>query len=181
MTMIDKYLSIVKKNNEVESHIKYASLSNDVIVEIGVLHGYTTKFILENTNASVYGIDPIIPDSMNEELIGDELLINNLCDLHKNFTFIKDYSYNVVKNWDKEIDYLFIDGDHTYESVKQDFEDWYPHVKIDGIISIHDSAANRGGPHFWPGPSKLADELIYDERLEYLETLTSLTVFKKIK
>jgi hypothetical protein len=178
--METKYLSILKDNNEIETHTKYAYGSKDLIVEIGVLYGQTTKIILENTEARVYGIDPIIPDSMNENLIGDVDKINELVKTYPNFTFIKDYSFNVVKNWDKKIDYLFIDGDHKYEAVKQDLEEWYPHVKVGGFISIHDSAANRGGPSFWPGPSKLADELILDLRFEYVETLTALTVFKKI-
>lgn len=178
--MDTKYFSQLGKNNEISAHIKYASNSKDVIVEIGVLDGYTTKYILENTKANVYGVDPIIPDSMNEALIGDIDKINKLSSTYKNFTFIKDYSYNVIKSWDKQIDYLFIDGDHNYDAVKQDFEEWLPFVKQNGFISIHDSAANRGGPDFWPGPSKLADELILDSRVEYVETLTALTVFKKI-
>jgi predicted O-methyltransferase YrrM len=178
--MEKKYLSDLTQNNEITAHVKYAASSNETIVEIGVLNGHTTKFILENTKANVYGIDPIIPDSMDSALIGSEDKINELVTKFSNFTFIKDYSYNVVKNWDKKIDYIFIDGDHTYDAVKQDFEQWYPHVKVGGIISIHDSSANRGGPSFWPGPSKLADELISDVRVEYIETLTALTVFKKV-
>lgn len=177
--MEKKFLSKLSDNNEIEAHIRYSSDINGVIVEIGVLNGHTTRFILENTKSNVYGIDPIIPDSMNPTLIGDVNKIKELEKNHLHFTFIQDYSFNVVKNWDKIIDYIFIDGDHTYESVKQDFEEWYPHVKIGGIISIHDSSANRGGPPFWPGPSRLADELINDDRLEYIETLTALTVFKK--
>jgi hypothetical protein len=175
-----KYLSNLSPNNEITAHIEYATNSDEIIVEIGVLNGHTTKFILENTKAHVYGIDPIIPDSMDNSLIGDENKIKDLVSKYSNFTFIKDYSYNVIKNWDKKIDYIFIYGDHTYEAVKQDFEQWYPHVKVGGVISIHDSSANRGGPSFWPGPSKLTDELISDTRVEYIETLTALTIFKKI-
>lgn len=178
--MLKNFKSVLSEQNEIKAHINYAKNSSEVIVEIGVLNGHTTGFMLENTKAQVYGIDPIIPDSMNESLIGDVNKINELVLKYPNFTFIKDYSFNAVKNWDKKIDYLFIDGDHTYEVVKKDFEDWYPHVKTGGIISIHDSAANRGGPSFWPGPSKLADELIHDNRVEYIETLTALTIFKKL-
>jgi hypothetical protein len=177
--MKKNYYSNLTNGNEITTHKKYSSISQDCIVEIGVLYGQTTKIILENTTALVFGIDPIIPDSMNNSLIGDINKINELTNLYSNFTFINDFSFNAVKNWNKEIDYLFIDGDHTYEAVKRDFEDWYPYVKNGGIISIHDSAANRGGPHFWPGPSKLADELINDIRLEYVETVTALTVFQK--
>jgi len=38
----------------------------------------------------------------------------------------------------ERLDFLFIDGDHTYEGVKQDFEKYSPHVKEGGIIAFHD-------------------------------------------
>jgi predicted O-methyltransferase YrrM len=39
---------------------------------------------------------------------------------------------------DKKIDFLFIDGDHTYEGVKKDFEWYSPLVKEGGVIAFHD-------------------------------------------
>ncbi len=39
---------------------------------------------------------------------------------------------------DKQLDYLFIDGDHTYEGVKQDFEMYSPLVRPGGLIVFHD-------------------------------------------
>lgn len=38
----------------------------------------------------------------------------------------------------KPIDFLFIDGDHTYEGAKQDFENYGPLVKKGGWIAFHD-------------------------------------------
>ena len=38
----------------------------------------------------------------------------------------------------KDVDFLFIDGDHTYEGVKKDFEMYSPLVKKGGIIAFHD-------------------------------------------
>jgi len=38
------------------------------------------------------------------------------------------------------LDYLFIDGDHTYEGVKQDFEMYSPLVRAGGVIAFHDVA-----------------------------------------
>lgn len=38
----------------------------------------------------------------------------------------------------REIDYLFIDGDHTYEGVKQDFDMYSPFVRKGGLIAFHD-------------------------------------------
>ena len=41
---------------------------------------------------------------------------------------------------DQKLDLLFIDGDHTYEGVKKDFEMYSPLVKTGGIIAFHDIA-----------------------------------------
>ena len=38
------------------------------------------------------------------------------------------------------LDYLFLDGDHTYEGVRQDFEMYSPLVRSGGIIAFHDIA-----------------------------------------
>ncbi len=39
---------------------------------------------------------------------------------------------------DKKVDLLFIDGDHTYEGVKQDYEMYKEFVRKDGYIILHD-------------------------------------------
>jgi len=39
---------------------------------------------------------------------------------------------------DSKLDFLFIDGDHTYEGVKRDFEMYSPLVRKGGIIAFHD-------------------------------------------
>lgn len=40
----------------------------------------------------------------------------------------------------QEVDFLFIDGDHTYEGVKKDFEMYENLVSEGGIIALHDIA-----------------------------------------
>lgn len=35
-------------------------------------------------------------------------------------------------------DYVYIDGEHTYDAVKKDLELWYPKVKVGGMIAGHD-------------------------------------------
>jgi predicted O-methyltransferase YrrM len=54
----------------------------------------------------------------------------------------------------REIDLLFIDADHTYEGVKQDFELYSPLVASGGIIGFHDIAPlapseDYGVHRFW--------------------------------
>ena len=43
---------------------------------------------------------------------------------------------------DDSIDFLFIDGDHTYKGVKQDFEMYSEMVSEGGIIALHDIATH---------------------------------------
>ena len=38
-----------------------------------------------------------------------------------------------------DIDFLFIDGDHSYEGVKKDFEMYSPFVRKGGLIVFHDT------------------------------------------
>ncbi|HEV8128311.1 MAG TPA: class I SAM-dependent methyltransferase [Candidatus Eisenbacteria bacterium] len=52
------------------------------------------------------------------------------------------------------VDLLFIDGDHTYEGVKADFEMYSPLVRPGGLIAFHDivpgpTEAVGGVPRFW--------------------------------
>jgi len=156
-----------------------AENSPGCVVEIGVLNGNTAKWLCEhNPKLTVYGIDPIIPDSMNQSLVGNiDRIKENTKGL--NHVFINDYSFNVVKTWHTPIGYLFIDGDHTYEAVKRDYDEWFPFVMPGGFIGIHDSTSNRGGPANWPGPSRLADELIKEERMVLVCSIQQITLFKK--
>ncbi|WP_282459185.1 class I SAM-dependent methyltransferase, partial [Mycoplasmopsis arginini] len=88
--------------------------------------------------------------------------------------FIKSTSeeayYDFFVRQDIKIDFLFIDGDHTYEGVKLDF-DLYSNLLSDkGVIVIHDtdeeyeetliiSEDSKKEHHRFDGPSKLVKEL----------------------
>src|SRR5258708_6077192 len=41
------------------------------------------------------------------------------------------------------LDYLFLDGDHTYEGVRRDFEMYAPLVRGGGMIALHDIAVHN--------------------------------------
>ncbi len=45
-------------------------------------------------------------------------------------------------------DFLFIDGDHSYEGVKADYENYSPMVKPGGMVAFHDIEGAAPG-RFW--------------------------------
>jgi len=88
--------------------------------------------------------------------------------------FIKDTSENAYYNFfviqDIKIDILFIDGDHSYEGVKKDFDLYSNILSENGIIIIHDtdleyekniiiSEDAKKDHHSFDGPGKLIKEL----------------------
>ena len=70
---------------------------------------------------------------------------------------------------DQKLDFLFIDGDHTYEGVKDDFEHYKQYVKPGGWIGFHDIKDTE----FHRNANCRVDQLwveLEGEKIEYLET-----------
>jgi predicted O-methyltransferase YrrM len=113
------------------------------IVDLGVDYAYSTFCFAIPEIGHVYGIDSFEGDVHAGER-DTEQLYKYVTDKQKelelnNITFIKGFFDDVVQTWDKKIDILHIDGLHTYEAVKNDFEKWSPFLKEGGIILMHDT------------------------------------------
>ena len=88
--------------------------------------------------------------------------------------------YNFFVKQDIKIDYLHIDGDHSYEGVKNDFELYSTLLSENGIISIHDTDISYHNEFiksddiedkYWQdfsGPSKFVTELKRSKKWEII-------------
>jgi hypothetical protein len=155
---------------------------NPVIVDFGTGHGKSTASLaLACPQGTVYTFDPGLPyinagcspsqyEAETNKFILDTGAIN--------FVFTPESS--LEKPWDKEIDVLNIDSDHTYETSKAEILRWIPFVKVGGIVFFHDYEHPR-----CPGVKQAIDELIPSKfNMELLEVTDAGQVkcacFKKL-
>ena len=125
--------------------------SGSTFVEIGAWKGRSAVFMAERIKESgkkfdFYAIDPFDgagggyendPDVKNNSLF--ETYQSNIEPVKSYIQTLKGFSYEVVDQFeDESIDFLFIDGDHRYEGIKRDLEDWDIKVKHGGVIAGHD-------------------------------------------
>jgi hypothetical protein len=64
----------------------------------------------------------------------------------RNLVFLEGFSQEVAATFNLPIDFLFIDGDHSYDAVKTDWDGWYPKMVEGGIIALHDSKIASNSP-----------------------------------
>jgi len=147
LTVQEKYLLYRKANN-----LK----PNSVIVEIGSYLGASSCFLAlgaMNNGSTVYCVDTWKNQAMSE---GERDTYENFLEntkLFPNIVPLRGYSGDIGRTFDRQIDLLFVDGDHSYGGVKIDVQTWSPFLKNESVIIFHDIG--------WAeGVAKVIDELI---------------------
>ena len=118
--------------------------------EIGVYRGEHTKVMLHNLPIKkLYCIDPYIGYTDGSGIKTNnvkEIAKQNLKDFSNKIVFIYKKSeecYNLFK--DGSLDFVYIDGNHSYENVKQDIELYFPKIRKGCIIGGHDFSTKYFG------------------------------------
>lgn len=119
-------------------------LGNNIIgCEIGVNFGISIICSLDEIPeiSKIYGIDPYIGNDGSVVLSeAEKCFIANMNDGYSNkIVFIKKTSNEAVIDIENEsLDYIFIDGLHTYEQLLMDCKNYWPKVKVGGLFCGHD-------------------------------------------
>jgi GT2 family glycosyltransferase len=116
--------------------------------ELGVCLGFTLRYFFDMTDCidKVYAIDAYKPymdhwGQVTQEMV-DRWRVGavQLLDPYKNkIKFIEQDSWvaaNIIPN--DSLDYIFIDGDHSYAAVARDLRKYWSKVKQGGIFAGHD-------------------------------------------
>jgi predicted O-methyltransferase YrrM len=134
---------------------------NGVIVDIGTAGGGSAfAFALASKpSVKVYTIDP----SQSKKF----MLLRKEWGLEKKVIFLHQTSQDAAKDWDKEIDMLFIDGVHGYRGVQNDFSWFGSYVKKGGIVAFHDY-------YYYGVIGKAVDEIVASGVIKKVEIIDSL-------
>jgi len=97
--------------------------------------------------------------------------------------WIEKFSSVAATDWNCQIDFLFIDGDHSGTGAQQDWDNWYRFVVPGGVVAFHDGAVFPGGwtRQDW-GPVRLVGRLFRDQTLpgwRIVQQVDSLVVVER--
>jgi len=140
-------------------HVLYSlvrSLRPVVIVEIGSARGKSACAMAlacaQNGVGKVWAIDPHMPNDWQEQQTDGrnetffrgrlrEYQLQDWCEL------VVQTSGEAANSWSRPIDLLFIDGDHSYEGVKNDFEAFSRWLTPSAVVLFHDSCWDHKRQH----------------------------------
>jgi beta-1,4-mannosyl-glycoprotein beta-1,4-N-acetylglucosaminyltransferase len=125
---------------------------NGIIAELGCWKGRSLSSvadIIKEKNILVVSVDTFTGSVSESEGMASPIdaAKENIRDIFDNSMLQVGLIPNVLQTTthkaseqfkDNYFDFIFIDADHTYESVKQDIQDWYPKLKRGCLLAGHD-------------------------------------------
>lgn len=155
MKKLNRYIAdrfgirLVKQRERPSVHFAKC-LGNDLIcIEVGVKEGENALRILKTLDIwRLYLIDPIFNSKAHKRLkpFGDRVVWLNMT------------SDKAIKHIFEEVDFIYIDGDHSYEQVNKDMKNYYKILKTKGILAGHDIDHE--------GVSKAFCEFVYKNKIQ---------------
>jgi predicted O-methyltransferase YrrM len=139
-----------------------------LVVEIGCFIGFSTlhfaQALREQTFGKIISIDAFDwdVDTGNGEQNRQEVAeyYRKKSNMEDIITYIKGYSgqvySDIAKDIEKQIDLLYIDGDHSVKGAFEDFNTYYDDVRVGGYLILHDIFPSMCGVN---GPRVLIDTL----------------------
>lgn len=137
------------------------------VVEIGVYEGGSAALLAQAMprDGELHLIDPFgeQPDALRAGWAADSRatrrVVARAVRAGPQVHWHVDYSQHVARRWNASIDLLFIDGDHSKEGCRRDWDLFHPHVTAGGRVAFHDARLDQPGGRGLPGPTEVVDSL----------------------
>ena len=120
-------------------------------IEIGAGPGTLTVALMTKapTVKKLYSIEPFLVNKLSDQTdhFPQKVLDGNRANffrttmsylIENRLIFLQSFSDDAVKYVPKEVDFVWVDGDHTESQVFRDIENYLPLVKKGGIFGGHD-------------------------------------------
>jgi hypothetical protein len=117
-------------------------------VEVGVAEGnysakflslWSGKYVMVDRWAHIHGYDDVMngPDEEHEHRFQQAMEVAK--QYVGRVAVLRMDSVRAASSFDdKSLDFVYIDGDHSYEGAKRDILAWAPKVKSGGVLAGHD-------------------------------------------
>ena len=134
--------SHIERRSHLALHCNQIGLTN-LAIEIGVYRGdFSAEFAGLWEGKNLHLVDPWCTPKCDGELSGTETDFDFVKKRFINtpsITLVRKYSEVASFNYgDNSVDFIYIDADHTYESVYNDLFLWWPKLHKGGILAGHD-------------------------------------------
>ena len=118
----------------------------ETVCEIGCFEGKTTAALGQVAAGTVYTVDPFFRGRIG--VCYSEIIAHLYCKRMgvTNVHFVRGFSSDVAQTFAVPIDFLFVDADHRYEAIKQDWDAWVPKMRAGGIVALHDCKFAQNSP-----------------------------------
>lgn len=141
----------IKSRNELPNLLRHFGLPL-VMVEVGVERASFATDLLKNGIEKIYCVDSWEGDEYVPQKIHDrnyDEAIRNLSQFDSSmYVILRGRSSKMHKQIpNKSIGLLYLDGNHSYENVREDLENYSPKLVSGGIISAHDYVNIDGVRH----------------------------------
>jgi predicted O-methyltransferase YrrM len=141
------------------------------VVEVGVYQGVTSARMAAAmaVEARLWLVDPFLPATRPEHLLGfalnERIARRSVRRWRDRVHFLRLSSLAAAARWEAEaglVDLVFLDADHSYGAVLDDFMAWSALLAPDGLVAFHDSRRCPARPELdaATGPVRLVDEIL---------------------
>lgn len=172
--------SLITKE-EAEMLSEYASKTRGDIVEIGTYRGGATQILAKaNPDVTIWTVENYNDSSA---LHPKEILKQ----VGKNAILLSADSAALGEIWQRDIGFLWIDGDHSLKGIKRDLV-WLKWVVVGGMIVLHDAYRNKPYKTLLgremsvriTGVSKILPSLRQRDDMEEVGSVDTCAIFQKV-